>query len=247
MLSFSLAQVALTAAIIFGGFVVRGMSGFGAGLVAMPLLALVIPIHAAVPVMGLLVFVLFIFLAIRDRRDVIWREVRLLVVPTVAGVVGGLLLFRTLDNQLLLKCIGAITIAYAVYALAIHYVGLPPVKCSERWAAPFGFAGSFIDTMLGSGGGTMVVIYMHLRGVGKIAFRATVAVVWFVEIVARIVGYGMSGYYTGEVLILVLLLLPMMGLGTWCGERIHRRISQETFSKILALLLIGAGGTLLAR
>jgi len=45
----------------------------------------------------------------------------------------------------------------------------------------------------------------------------------------------------------VALMLPLMWLGTWCGEHIHSRISQATFSKLLAVLLMASGITLLLR
>lgn len=240
-------QLVLTALIVFASFVVRGMSGFGASLVAIPLMVFVLPIHSAVPMMSLLVFVLFAVLLVRDQRDVIWRELWLLLGPTLAGVVAGILLFKALDNILLLKCLGAVIIGYAVYALAVHYVGLPAIKCSEYWAFPAGFAGSFVDTMFGGGGGTVVVIYMHLRGIGKTQFRATTAVLWFCEMAARVLGYAAVGYYTPGTLLLAALMLGPVWAGTWCGEHIHSRISQETFSKLLALLLIVSGATLLLK
>src|SRR3954464_10976465 len=92
---------------VFAAYVVRGMSGFGAGLIASPLLAFVLPVHVVIPVSGLLVFVLFIFLTIRDRHRVIWRELRLLTFPTLAGVMAGLYLFRSLDNHLLVLMLGS--------------------------------------------------------------------------------------------------------------------------------------------
>jgi uncharacterized membrane protein YfcA len=242
---FTVVQVLLTAAVVYAAFVVRGMSGFGTSLVAMPLLAFVLPIRTAVPLMGLLVFVLFVFLTIRDRRDVLWGEIRLLLVPTLVGVAAGLVLFSRLDSGLLLKCLGGVSVAYAVYALAVHYIGMPPARCGERWAWPAGFAGSFVDTMFGGGGGTIVVMYMHLRGVGKVPFRATVAMLWFFEMMARIAGYAASGYYTAGVLLLAALLLPMMWFGTWCGEQVHHRISQETFSRMLAVMIMASGIALL--
>src|SRR5215210_7285200 len=91
-------QLIWITAAIFAAYVVRGMSGFGAGLIAAPLLAYVLPLHVVVPLCGLLVFVLFIFLTIRDRHQVVWSELRVLVLPTIAGVFAGLGLFRLLDN-----------------------------------------------------------------------------------------------------------------------------------------------------
>jgi uncharacterized protein len=232
---------------VFAAYVIRGMSGFGAGLVSAPLLALVLPVHVVVPMSGLLVFVLFVFLTIRDRRNVIWRELRLLAPPTLAGVVAGLILFRSLDNRWMLLLLGSFLIVYATYMLAVHTFGLPQFRCSERWALPLGFAGSFFDTLFGGGGGTLVVIYMHARGIERMEFRATIATLWFIEMIARTSGYGLSGFYTREVLLMVAALVPVMALGTWAGERLGNVVSAETFSRILAVLLMGSGVSLLLK
>jgi uncharacterized membrane protein YfcA len=232
---------------VFAAYVVRGMSGFGAGLIASPLLAFVLPIHVVIPVSGLLVFVLFIFLTIRDRDRVIWRELRLLAVPTIAGVIAGLYLFRSLDNRWLILMLGSFLVLYAGYMIAVHAFGLPQFQCSERWAFPLGFAGAFADTLFGGGGGTLVVIYMHARNIGRMEFRATLAMLWFIEMIARISGYALGGYYTRQVLTLVLLLLPITWAATWLGERLGNRVSQQTFSRILAGVLLLSGLSLLLK
>lgn len=240
-------EIVATALVVFGAFVVRGMSGFGAGLVAIPLLVLVIPIHTAVPMMGLLVTLLFVVLSIRDRHDVIWSELKLLVPPTLAGVIAGTVLFKNLDSALLLQLLGVFIIAFALYVLAVQYFGLPQVRCSPRWALPVGFVGAAVDTMFGGGGGTLVVVYMHLRGIGKAEFRATVAVLWFFEMIARLAGYTLSGFYTLPTLLLAALMLPIVWAGTLVGERIGNRISQETFSRILAVMLLASGVSVLLK
>ena len=240
-------QIALAACIVFGAFVVRGVSGFGAGMIGIPLLAFLMPVHSAVSMFGLMVLILFTFLSIRDWREVVRREFALLLVPTIIGVVAGVLLFKHLDNRLLLQLLGGFLIAYSLYVLAVHYVGLPEITCSERWAIPVGFTGAFIDTLFGGGGGTLVVIYLHMRGVGRAPFRATVAMLWLFEMIARIAGYGAAGYYTMDILMLCAIFLPMMFLGSWAGERLGNRISQEAFSRLMAVLLILTGAGLLTK
>jgi hypothetical protein len=244
---FSAVQVLAVAATVFGAFVVRGTSGFGAGMVAIPLLVFVIPIHTAVPMMGLLAFILFIFLSIRDRHDVVWDELKLLVPTTLLGVVAGALLFKNLDSAVLLRLLGVFIMAFAVYVLAVHHFGLPQVRCSRRWALPVGFVGAAVDTMFGGGGGTLVVVYMHMRGIGTAQFRATVAVLWFFEMIARLAGYALSGYYTASTLVFAALVLPLVWAGTHLGERIGNRISQETFSKVLAVMLLLSGISVLLK
>jgi uncharacterized membrane protein YfcA len=245
--SLSPLQLVWIGSAVFAAYIIRGMSGFGAGLISAPLLAFVLPVHVVVPLSGLLVFVLFIFLTIRDRHDVIWRELKLLAPPTVAGVIAGLFLFKSLDNALLLTMLGSFLILYATYMLAVHALGLPQFRCSERWSLPVGFCGSFFDTMFGGGGGTLVVIYLHARELARMQFRATVATLWFIEMIARIGGYGMAGYYTRDVLVMVAALLPVMAVGTWIGERLGNRVSPEVFQRILAVLLMASGISLILK
>ena len=245
--AFSTMQLAWAAGVVFGAYVVRGMSGFGAGLVATPLLAFLLPMSTVVPATALIVFVLFIFLTLRDRHQVLWDEFRRLLLPTLVGVAGGLYLFTTLDNRLLLKLLGGFLVAYAAYMLIAQWVGVKQLQLSEKWAAPLGFLGAFIDSMFGGGGGTLVVIYLHGRNVGKAEFRATLAVLWFVEMIARIGGYTLAGYYTQSTLALVAAMLPFMLLGTWVGEKINAHISPETFTKVLAVMLLLSGASLLLK
>lgn len=240
-------QFAVVATIVLASFVVRGLSGFGAGMVAVPLLVFVIPIHTAVPVMGLLVFVLFVFISIRDRRDVLVDELARLLPPTLLGVAAGTLLFKHLDADLLLKLLGAFITCFAAYTVAVSHLGLPQVRCSAHWALPVGFAGAAIDTLFGGGGGSLVVIYMHMRGAGRMQFRATVAALWFFEMIARIAGYAVSGYYTASTLLLAAALLPLVLAGTWLGERAGNRISHKTFSAVLAVMLALSGASLLLK
>ena len=49
----------------------------------------------------------------------------------------------------------------------------------------------------------LVVIYMHARTSDRKAFRATLAVLWFIEMIARIGGYLLAGFYTAPTLTLV--------------------------------------------
>ena len=245
--AFTFAQLAFAAGVVLGAYVVRGMSGFGAGLVSTPLLAFVFPMTVVVPATALIVFILFVFLTLRDRQQVLWDEFKRLLLPTIVGVVGGLYLFTVLDNRLLLKLLGGFLLLYAAYMLITQWVGMKQLQLSTKWAWPLGFLGAFIDSLFGGGGGMLVVIYMHARGVSKAEFRATLAALWFVEMIARIGGYTVAGYYTLSTLTLVAIMLPFMLLGTWAGEKINARISQATFNKLLAVMLMLSGASLLAK
>jgi hypothetical protein len=143
--------------------------------------------------------------------------------------------------------LGGFLIVYAAYTLAVHVFGLPKLTCSKLWSFPSAMSGAFIDTLFGGGGGTLVVIYLHARGLDKLRFRATVATLWVMEMVARLGGYSAAGFYRRDVLLLAVIMLPFIAAGTWFGERLGNRIRQETFSNVLAVMLLLAGITLVMR
>ena len=98
--------VAWAAAVVFGAYVVRGMSGFGTSLVAIPLLVFILPIHAAVPLMSLLGLGAMLMLGVRDRAHVRWDEMWRLLGPTLLGVLAGVYIFSLLDARLMQKLLG---------------------------------------------------------------------------------------------------------------------------------------------
>lgn len=234
-------------AVVFGAYVVRGMSGFGTSLVAIPLLVYVMPIHSAIPMMSLLGLCAMMMLGLRDREHVRWDEMWRLLWPTLAGVFAGIYIFTLLPASFMQKLLGAFVVGYSMYMLAAQARPGPQVVCSSRWAYPAGFAGSLVDSMFGGGGGLLVVMYMHRRGYDMAAFRATLAVLWLLELIVRVAGYALGGYYDAGVLVLSLLALPAMVLGNRFGERITRRMNPAQFTRVIAVVLLASGVSLLLK
>ncbi len=235
------------AAIVFGAYVVRGMSGFGTSLVAMPLLIFVMPLHTAVPMMTVLGLCVGIMLGVRDRRHVRWDEFWRMLAPTLLGVIAGIGLFAWLDAGLMQRLFGGFIVAYSLHTLASQWLRPRAVSCSTRWAYPAGFASSLVDSMFGGGGGPLVVMYMMGRGYAPVVFRATLAVLWLLELIVRVAGYALAGYYSSTVLLLGLLLIPAMFFGNRLGESISGSLSQQAFSRLIAIILLASGVSLLVR
>lgn len=247
MTEFSPTITALTAVVVFAAYVVRGMSGFGTSLVAIPLLVFIMPLHSAVPMMTLIGLSVTVILGVRDREHVRWDEFRRLLPPTLIGVFAGIYLFTALDPRFTQRLLGGFICAYAVYMVAAEFVRARPTQCSRHWGWPAAFGSAFVDSMFGGGGGPLVVIYMHRRGYEPVTFRATLAVLWLVELVVRVLGYAAGGHYNPVILLMAVLLLPVMWLGNRAGEGISRRMSQRTFSRLIALVLFASGLSLLQK
>jgi uncharacterized protein len=81
----------------------------------------------------------------------------------------------------------------------------------------------------------------------KRAFRATLAVLWFVLNTALLVNFASLGLYgqrTAELgAAIAIAVLP----GLWIGERIHRALDAARFERVVWVLLLGAGAALAIR
>lgn len=236
-------QALWSAAILGLAFFIRGIAGFGSGLIAIPLLALFLPLTVVVPVIALLDYSAAAMHGIHHRERIAWRDLLPLLPFTLAGSLTALYLLHQVDTAHLNTALGGFILLYALYSLS----GIAPQRRHARlWAIPFGGVGGLISTLFGTGG-PFYVIYLHLRALDKQAFRATVAAVFMIDGGIRITGYALTGLIGGDILLLVLAGLPTMLLAMYAGGHVHTSISQRTFSRLISLLLLGSGLALLLR
>lgn len=234
----------LFAAVILSlAYFVRGVAGFGSGLIAIPLLALVLPLPVVVPLVVFLDYVASASHGLKDRAEIQWRQFLPLLPFSAIGVVTGLYFFRTVDPVFLSHLLGVFVILYAAYSLLSKDDGH---RISSLWAVPAGGFGGLVGTLFGTGG-PFYVVYLKHRGLPKTQFRATFALVFLVDGAGRLAGYLVGGYFDRDWLILAALGLPVMALGLYWGGHVHTNISQRQFQVAVSLLLLVSGTTLLLR
>ena len=237
----SVVELVIAFIILVIAFTVRGVTGFGSGLIAIPLLALMLPISVVVPMVGLLDYTAALGHGVKLRSDIRWKLILPLLPFTLIGVLLALYLFNTLDPELLKQFLGGFIILYALYALLTIK---PHTHSSFFWAVPGGVIGGLISTLFGTGG-PFYVIYLQLQGVGKATFRATIATIFFLDGSARITAYTLNGFYSPDVLLLIAVSLPIMILGMYIGGHIHTNISHQNIQKAIAVLLLFSGAALI--
>lgn len=232
------------AAIIAIAYFVRGIAGFGSGLIAIPLLLLYkLPLLTVVPMVVLLDYLASTSHGLKNRAGINWREVGLLLPFALLGVAVAIYLFRALDMAVLIRTLALFIVAYGVYTLL---VSSPPRHGSPVWALPAGGLAGVVGTLFGTGG-PFYVVYLHARGLDKGAFRATFACVFLLDSMSRLGAYVWSGFYNYDSMALIGLMLPVMGLSLYLGGHVHLRISQAAFKRIIGLLLIVSGALLFSK
>lgn len=239
--------IAYAAIVLVVSYGLRGTTGFGSAA-AMPLMALAIPMKILVPTWTLMGIASSLTVLGKDRRHVAVRDI-LRVLPACAiGVGAGLYLFTTLDTTLLTRGLGGLVVAYGAYTLWGALWPQAHATLPTRLAAPLGgFLAGAVGTTFGTMASLFFVMYLDAVRMAKTQFRATMSALVLTLSVIRGAGYWAVGEFTGEVLILFAVGLPMMLLGIYLGDRVHGRISESTFRRLVSLVLIVSGLPLIFR
>ena len=230
------------ASVLFFAYLVRGIAGFGSALIAVPLLAFSLPLTIVVPLVVFLDYLGSASQGINHHESIQWREILPLLPFSLVGVIASLYIMESVSAEMLTLALGGFVIAFAVYQLMPVKLG----RADKRIAAPSGFFGGFVGTLFGTGG-PFYVIYLNLRHLDKTAFRASFAMIYLIDGALRLIGYGIKGFYTLEMLSYLALAVPVAGLGLFFGGKIHTALGRETFVRLISVLLLGSGTALLMK
>lgn len=88
--------------ILLFAYFLRGITGFGSGLIAIPLLAHFLPLTFVVPMVLVLDFVASVVLSRHTRLQVRWDEIRFLIPASIVGILLGTFLLVNLPREPLL-------------------------------------------------------------------------------------------------------------------------------------------------
>jgi len=199
-------------------------------------------VTAVVPVVVSLDYVGSAGQGVRNLERVAWAEQLTLVPFTLIGVALGLLVLRSVPTAVLSRVLGGFVVVYAFYQL----LPLPPLRGSRVAAIGCGIMGGLVGTLFGTGG-PFYAIYFNLRGLDKNAFRATFATNFLIDGGVRLIAYALAGLLGWATLVSVAAGLPLVAAGLYVGGRIHLGLSQRTFVRVVSLILVAAGTTLLVR
>lgn len=225
-------------------YIVFGLTGFGAAIVGVPLLAHVMAIRFAVPMMLVFDLCAGLLLGLRNRRDVDRGEL-LRIAPFVAvGMILGVTALVRAPERWLLGILGAFVFGYACWSLLQRGA---PRPIPARWVAPAGMAGGVFTALYGSGG-PIYTVYLARRLGDATRLRATIAVLIFGTAWARLVLFSATGLlFQPSLLNLAVLLLPCAIAGYFIGSHLHRRLEPRHASRAIWILLLASGASLVWR
>ncbi len=221
---------------LLAGFT-QGVSGFGAGLVAMPFLTLLLGIKAAVPLCMLNGLVITGCLSLQLKLHWHWGKILPLLLGCLPGIVVGALALKGLNGDLLQLSLGAFIFLYALYGFTVRP---RPRGIGSRWGYVAGFLTGAISSAF-SAGGPPAVIYLSLTDWSKDEIKATLSVFFFVSGIVTALGHAVVGLTTFAILQQFLVTWPLTLTGVLAGSLLYRRIRQRTYIRIMLMLLMAMG------
>jgi uncharacterized protein len=232
-----------TIAIVGFASLVRGTFGFGDALIGMPLLALVVPLRTATPLMAFVGPTTAVLLLVREWRHIELRSTFKLIASTVAGIPFGLFFLKRADEKSVNLILAAVIILFALYNL--FKPGLLRLR-TERPVWGFGFVAGVLGAAYNTNG-PPVILYGVLRGWKPEAFRATLQGYFLPTGSAILIGQGIAGLWTPPVLKAYLWSLPLIVLAVLVGSALARKIHPSRFAAAVHLLMLAAGAILLVK
>jgi uncharacterized membrane protein YfcA len=242
----SFAEIILLAGlIVLLGHFIKGMTGFASALFSIPLLALFLDIKFVVPVFLLFDLISGVILTIQTRRSVD-RESALLILSGLAvGTAVGTYLLVSFGNEALRNVFGVLVVLFALKIL-IWDDEKAKDRLGRMWGPVAGLAGGCTGAMFGLNGPPLVVYLVH-RLRDKRVFRATLYAIFFVDACYRLILYSLGGLINTRVITFALYLTPFLLVGIMLGSKLHVRVRQDLFRRVVALVLVAAGALLIIR
>src|SRR5262249_5635582 len=147
-------------AVVFVATLIRSALGFGEALVAVPLLALLMPVEVAAPLAVLVSITVAGLILVQDWHQGHLGSAGPLVAATWFGIPVGLLLLTAVAEQVVKAVLALVILAFSSYCLARRR---PWELKDDRLAWLFGFGAGVLGGAYGMNGPPLVV-YGTLRG-----------------------------------------------------------------------------------
>ena len=223
--------------IVLAASLIKGITGFGFALIALPLLLNWYPAKELIPVLLAcnLLSSLIIVLQKKDRK-LINRQFQTLIIYGGIFSLVGVLILRNISEKTLIFVLSIFFIVLALISL-LNFKKRKPLKLHEGY---YKIAGSLLGVLTGatSINGPPLALFLNYSNVDNREFREIFA--WFsiVTAVVTLAGYFFIGIFTLQSLRMVGSFFPILYLGSFVGKRLNTKMPVPMFQKLTVVLTL---------
>ena len=221
----------------FGGFV-NGVAGFGAAMIAMPLIAPYIDLSLAVPSCTMIVLTLNCQVGWTFRKYIEWKYVKGIFIGAIPGVILSVFALQYLSEQMLKIGMGSFIFLYALWSLYTDKGGYRTI--SSAWGYLSGVMSSTLGMAFGFNGPPLAA-YIAYSGCPAKAVKGLIGAGFIVTGVFIVGAKGVTGEIDSSVLLIYLVATPAVLLGSKIGIWLSSTFNEYSYRKILFISLAGMG------
>jgi uncharacterized membrane protein YfcA len=227
----------------FAAALLTGVAGFAFGLVAAAVwLHILTPMQTATLIIafGLVVQGISVW---RLRHALRWSRLWPFLIGAAFGVPLGVAILGWAQPDLVRVLVGVLLVVYGAYSLARP--AMKPVKRGGAAAdAGVGFLNGILGGLTGLAG-ILTTVWCGIRGWPKDEQRAVFQPIGVAIFAMSGLWLGVSGAVSTDTARFFVFGLPALLAGTWAGLKLYGHLDEASFRKIVLLLLLLSGVTLL--
>lgn len=233
-----LQQIAFAIACLLIGLSKGGLGGPLPVAMVIPLLSIVMDPREAVPLsLPFLIFAdWFALKAYWQEWDM--EEVRLLLPSAIAGVILGALALSRISPSLLRFVIGIVTLLFIIYRLfaaRFQQIQYEP----RRWHGYLaGFTSGFASTLANAGAFPFMIYMLLQKKMDAVVFIGTTTLLFTLVNLLKVPLYFQQHLFSMERIVSVIWALPIVVIGVWLGRKAVNYIDQQTFERVMMVLLV---------
>jgi uncharacterized membrane protein YfcA len=221
--------------------------GFGFALLAVPLMAFVVPTKSAVVIVFLTGATTSFWLAVRLVHRIEWRTAGRLGAGAVLGAPVGVVILSLASSTTLRLVLGVTTSVAAVWIIvSSRRMRARPVEHRRSTTFGLGLASGVLNTSLATSGPPLVY-ELRATGFHGDRFRATISAVFAISNLIGLPLLLLAGLITADDLAYAAISIPLCVAGFLLGGRLAVRMTPSRFAWAVDLLLLATGLVTIAK
>jgi uncharacterized membrane protein YfcA len=223
--------------IIFIASLVRGFTGFGLALVAVPLIQFFLPVSDTAVFIALVNICFSLLYFRRSKRYITGQPIGTMVLWTGAGVAAGTVILKFVNPAYIQLVWGVLILLIVIALIRGMNFGIRSERSAFRLS---GMLGGILAGATGITGPPVAIILSSVK-TPKEKFSAVLSLFILFAVSFAFVFYYAAGLIHVRTLLLALTTIPAMLAGLYIGDRLVSRINQKTFTAVIYVVLVIMG------
>ena len=220
---------------------IRGFSGFGAGMVLVPSLSVLYSPLIAVITVVLLEIIPIVQLLPAAISKCEWRSVIPMAVASILMIpIGSVVLINTDPDIMRLAIAILLLLGVGVLLTGWRYKG----EFNVWTSSPTGMVSGFISGATSLGGLPVVLYYLSGKQ-SQSVIRASIVVFLVIATLMSLISYSSLGVISKDIVLRTLLFIPFFIVSILIGGRLFGKVSDIIFRRITLLIIVSASFTML--